>query len=80
MTDSIILLRVMVTRATYKYRFKVNGEVVYWGITSDLERREREHRRRWPDGHIEQVGVATTHEEAWNWERQQAEQRFSSAS
>ena len=34
----------MVTKATYKYRFKVNGKVVYCGITSDLERREREQR------------------------------------
>lgn len=70
----------MVTKATYKYRFKVNGRVVYCGITSDLERRELEHRCRWPNGLIEQVGMATTHEEAWKWERQQAEQRLNSAS
>ena len=70
----------MAAGTTYKYRFKVDGKVVYYGITADLVRREREHRRRWPTGHIEQVGLATTREEAWHWERQQAEQRFSSAS
>ena len=41
----------MVVRNTYKYRFKVGGKVVHCGITSDLARREREHRRRWPTGH-----------------------------
>lgn len=70
----------MVARTTYRYRFWVDGKVVYCGITSDVARREREHRRRWPEGHIEQVGPPTTHEDAWNWEKRQAEQRFSSAS
>lgn len=70
----------MVARTTYKYRFKVDGKVLLCGITTDLARREREHRRRWPTGRIEQVGPATTREDAWNWERQQAGQRFSSAS
>ena len=70
----------MVVRTTFKYRFKVEGKVVHWGITTDLKRREAEHRRRWPNGCIEQVGSATTREEAWEWERQQTGQRFSSAS
>ena len=70
----------MTARTTYRYRFKVDGRVVYCGITTDLARREHEHRRRWPTGRIEQEGPPTTHEDAWNWERQQAEQRFSSAS
>ncbi len=70
----------MAARTTYKYRFKVDGKVVHSGITADLVRREREHRRRWPTGSIEQVGPATTHEKAWHWERQQAEQRSNSAS
>ncbi len=46
----------------------------------DGKLREHEHRRRWPTGRIEQVGPATNREDAWNWERQQARQRFSSAS
>ena len=56
---------------TYKYRFKVAGRVVHHGITTDLERREREHRQRWPDGFIEQVGQPTSHRDAWEWEREQ---------
>lgn len=70
----------MVARTTFKYRFKVEGKVVHWGITTDLKRREAEHRRRWPSGCIEPVGPATTREEAWKWERQQTGQHFSSAS
>ena len=56
---------------TYKYRFKVDGRVVHHGITTDLERREHEHRHRWPDGFIEQVGQPTSHRDAWEWEREQ---------
>jgi len=56
---------------TYKYRFKVDGRVVHHGITTDLQRREREHQRRWPDGIIEQVGKPTSHRDAWEWEREQ---------
>ena len=67
-------------RTTYKYRFKVDGKDVLCGITTDLKRRENEHRRRWPNGHIVQVGKRTTHQGAWNWEKQQAERHFRSAS
>ena len=70
----------MITRTTYKYRFKVDGKVVLCGITTDLKRREHEHRHRWPNGHIEQVGKPTTHEEAWDWEKREAERLLSSAS
>ena len=69
----------MSSRSTYRYRFKVDGKVVLSGITSDLNRREKEHHRRWPTGHIEQVGEPTTHKEAWRWERQQTEGRSSHA-
>ena len=61
-----------VTVKTYKYRLKVDGRVVCYGITTDLQRREREHRQRWPGGVIEQVGQPTSHRDAWEWERQQA--------
>ena len=70
----------MVSRNTYRYRLKVDGKVVYYGITTDLERRQREHRVRWPTGHVEQVGPATTHEEAWIWEKEQTARRLKSAS
>jgi len=45
-----------------KYDFKV----MHSGI--DLERREEEHQDRWPSGHIEQVGRATTKDAALDWE------------
>ena len=64
---------------TYKYRFKVGGKVVHCGFTLDLERREREHRHRWPTGRIEQVGSPTTHEEAWDWANQQTGRHADSA-
>lgn len=57
---------------TYRYRFRVGGRIVHRGITTDLDRRESEHRRRWPEGRIEQVGEPTSHREAWEWDRQQA--------
>ena len=38
----------MAAGTTYRYRFKVDGKVVHCGTTTDLVRREREHRRRWP--------------------------------
>lgn len=60
------------TTSTYRYRFLVGSRVVHQGITTDLERREREHRVRWPDGNIEAVGEPTSHTEAWAWEQQQA--------
>ncbi len=69
----------MPTRNTFRYHFKVGGKIVHRGFTIDLERREQEHRQRWPEGHIEQVGSPTSHEEAWNWERQQTGHHAGSA-
>ena len=69
----------MTERRTYKYSFRVDGKVVCRGFTIDLKRREQEHRLRWPTGHIEQIGSPTTHEEAWNWEREQNGLRSDSA-
>ena len=34
----------MSNRDTFKYRIKDGNEIVYYGITNDLERREQEHR------------------------------------
>jgi len=58
-------------RDTYKYYFKVGNKIVRIGITNDLKRREGEHRREWPNGHIVQVGNRTTKEAARQWEREQ---------
>ena len=57
-------------RDAYKYEFKVGDKVVHRGITNDLARREREHRKEWPDGHMKQVGRRTTKEAARKWERE----------
>ena len=52
-----------------KYDFKVGNKIRHSGITSrELEVREREHQQRWPNGHIVQVGRATTQEAAREWE------------
>ena len=59
------------TDRTYRYKFVVNGGVVLYGFTTDINRREREHQRRWPSGQIEQVGAPTSHKKAWDWERKQ---------
>ena len=68
-------------RDTYKYHFKVSNVIVHRGITNDLARRETEHqnsgsysnyngqRLYWSNGHIVQVGNATTWEAALAWER-----------
>ncbi len=55
------------SRDTYKYNFKVGIQIVHSGITIDLERRERQHQRRWPNGHIKQVGYRTTADAARKW-------------
>jgi predicted GIY-YIG superfamily endonuclease len=55
-------------RDTYKYQYKVGKKIVHGGITKDLERREQEHKQKWPNGHIRQVGRRTTEEGARKWE------------
>ncbi len=55
------------SRDTYKYNFKVGNKIVHRGITIDLERREKQHQRRWPNGHIKQVGYRTTADAARKW-------------
>ncbi len=56
------------TRDTYKYYFKKGNRIVHGGITDDLERREQEHKQKWPKGHIVQVGRKTTEDAAREWE------------
>lgn len=64
----------MMGRDTYKYHFKKGRRIVHTGITNDLERRESEHKENFgDDGHILQVGRATTMDAALKWEREQAE-------
>ena len=59
-----------VQRDTYKYHVKEGKKVVHRGVTNDLERREAEHKERFPDSHIEQVGRRTSREAALKWERE----------
>jgi predicted GIY-YIG superfamily endonuclease len=55
-------------RNWYKYDFKRGNKIVHGGITRDLEQREQQHQQRWSNGHIVQVGRATTHDAALEWE------------
>lgn len=57
------------TRDTYKYYFKEGNKIVHGGITNDLDRRDQEHKQKWPNGHIYQVGRRTTEEAARQWEK-----------
>ena len=56
-------------RDIYKYYFKTGNKIVHGGITDNLERREQEHKQRWPNGHIFQVGRSTTENAAREWEK-----------
>lgn len=58
----------MKPRNIYKYDFKIGNKIAHSGITNDLGRREQELKRRWPKGHIVQVGRRTTEEAAEKWE------------
>ena len=59
----------MTTRDTFTYDYKIGNKIVHSGITNDLDRRESEHKRRWPNGHIVKVGAAKTETGAREWEK-----------
>ena len=61
------------SKNTYKYVLKVGDKVVYRGVTNDLERRQAEHRVRWPDGQVQPMGPKTTMEQALVWMRDGAQ-------
>ncbi len=63
-------------RDAYKYYFKLGNKIVLIGITEDIDRRAAEHKREpgWSKGHIKQIGLRTTREAAFEWEREQARQ------
>ena len=56
-------------RDTYRYHFIVNDEVVHRNITKDLNRREKELQRGWPNGKMKQIRGKTTFEAAGEWIR-----------
>lgn len=52
-----------------KYDVLVDGKIVKSGITTDLERREQEHKQKWPTGRVRPVGGPVTEESAREWEK-----------
>ncbi len=61
-------------RDTYKCHFKQDNRIAHTGITNDLERREKEHKRMFgANGHIKKVGSKTTRDAALKRESEQAE-------
>lgn len=52
----------------YGYYFWSAGQVVWAGITTDLDRREGEHRDKWPKGFIDRRFGPASFAEARNWE------------
>lgn len=57
------------TRDTYKYHVQIDKKIVHRGITKDLEKRASQHKARWPNSRVVQVGRRTTREKALEWER-----------
>ncbi|MDE0332442.1 MAG: hypothetical protein OXL41_11290 [Nitrospinae bacterium] len=64
-------------RKTCKYHFKMGNRILYSGVTKDLEKRERELKRKFgEDGYIKQVGGATSLDVALVWESEQAKRGY----
>ncbi len=61
----------MSIRDTYKYYLKVRNKIVYAGITTNPERREKQHQREpeHANTRLVVVGIACTEESARLWER-----------
>lgn len=57
-----------------KYHYKQGNRIIHTGITTDPVRREAEHQRTNPGGHLEQVGRPVTKDEALKWESTQRRQ------
>jgi len=54
----------------YTYHFIVGGRIVHGGITTDTQRREQEHKQKWPIGVLCVVGGPMSEAAARAWERQ----------
>ncbi len=65
----------MKPRDTYRYFLKIDDKIVHVGITRDPIRREAAHQLRFPGSRLHQVGSATTHRRALEWERQETAKR-----
>ena len=58
-------------RDTYRYHYKVGNKIVHSGITSNPARREAEHQKAHPGGHIDRVTPRVTRKSAERWAQQQ---------
>ena len=57
-------------RPYIKYRVHVGGKVVHGGITANFEERKQQHKGKWPNSIIRQVGGKVTEESAREWEKE----------
>ncbi len=58
-------------RCWYTYEFKIGHKVVHGGITTNPERREKEHQDNIdPKGHLKIVGKGKTEDGARKWEQE----------
>ena len=57
-------------RKTYRYHYWWRRKVVHRGATNHLDRREQEHMKKWPGGHIQQIGPRVTEDTALKWEQE----------
>lgn len=57
----------MKIRDTYKYKVLRHSAIIYKGATNDLDRIASEHKARWPDCVVKQVGRKTTLVAALKW-------------
>ncbi len=60
-------------RTIHKYYVKVGNRIVHVGTTDDLERKEKEHKKTWPNGKIVKVGRRTTEEAAKKWKEKKGQ-------
>ena len=61
----------MKIRDTYKYKVLRNNVIIYRGVTNDLHRAASEHKARYPDCIVKQVGHKTTRVAALKWARKE---------
>lgn len=52
-----------------RYDFIRGGNIIHSGITTDAERREREHKDRFRGGKLRKVGPKVTEDAARAWEK-----------
>ena len=61
-------------RDTTRYNYKVGSRISHTGITNDPDRREAEHQREKPGGHLVPQGPKVTQKGAEKWERKQGKE------